>query len=249
MIKNNFFAGVRIVLPFVLFFMILRWIFEVLSSGIESILPNSLIEELSLPDLVVKFLGILVVCILVWLVGLISSQPKVNELFSFLLKPIIYRIPLLDSLFKTINQMADTLQLIASFKKVVLVETFSGGYEPGFVTGINPEEFCEALENYDLVSVVIPFAPLTSFRVTLVEAKKLKEVKISVSKAITYIITFGIVGATKKFAKIVNESHSESEWDFFNFECIVFLFWNNIMHFQLLILSQTYYITRWKENL
>ena len=124
------------------------------------------------------------------------------------MEPLIYRVPLLNYLFKITNQVASTLQLIASFQKVVLVETFPGGYELGFVTGINPEEFCEALKCNELVSVCIPFSPLTSYRIAVVKAERLIEVKISVSKAITYIVTLGIAGATNK---IIKESRSESE--------------------------------------
>ena len=214
MIKNNFLAGFRKVLPFVLFFIILRFVFDGLSSEIDAFFPRSLTESLNLPDWAIKILGIILMCVLVWVVGLISRQPKVNELSSFWLEPLIYRVPLLNYLYRITNQVANTLELIASFQKVVLVETFPGGYEVGFITGINPEEFCKALRNKELVAVCIPFSPLTSYRVPVVKAEKLKEVNISVSRAITYIVTLGIAGATNQIEK---ESHFDSEWDFFYF--------------------------------
>jgi len=220
MIKKNFQAGFKKVLPFMMFFGILKWIFDFLPS-FNILFPKSLIETFSFPDWMVKILGILILLALIAILGFISRQPKVNRYSTILLEPIIYRIPLLNYLYRITNQISDTLELMASFQKVVLVETFPGGYEVGFVTGLSPEEFSKALKtNPDqLITVCISFSPLTSHRIAAVKAERLIEIDISVVKAVTYIITSGIARAT---SKIIEESHSESGWDFFNFECIVF---------------------------
>jgi uncharacterized membrane protein len=211
MVKDNFFSGLRTILPIVLFIIILGWVFGTLFSWIESIellFPKILFEKLGLPEFVIKLLGLLLLFLIVWIIGLISRQPKMSKKFKSWLDPIIYRIPLLSHLFKITNQVASTLRDTDSFKKVVLVRTFSDGYEVGFITGENPQGFCESLKESELVSVVLPFSPLTSYRVLLVKPENVIETNVPVSVAISYIISMGAAGATNE---IMKESHSYLE--------------------------------------
>lgn len=80
------------------------------------------------------------------------------------------------------------------------------GYEVGFITGENPQGFCEALNEPELVSVVLPFSPLTSYRVLLVRPENIIETNVPVSIAISYIISMGSAGAANQ---IMKESCSE----------------------------------------
>ena len=59
----------------------------------------------------------------------------------------------------------------------------------------------------ELVSVVLPFSPLTSYRVLLVKPENVIETDVPVSTAISYIISMGAAGATNE---ILKESRSVS---------------------------------------
>jgi len=225
MFKDSFFTGLRTILPIVLFIIILGWVLGTLFDWIECIellFPESMLKAIGLPDVVIKLLGLLLICVIVWIIGTISKQPRMSKKFKSWLDPIIYRIPLLSHLFKITNQVASTLRDTDSFKKVVLVKTFNDGYEVGFITGENPQGFCESLNESELISVVLPFSPLTSYRVLIVKPENVVETDVPVSVAISYIISMGAAGATNQ---IVKESHSYIEWDFFcsmYFEWVVF---------------------------
>ena len=176
---------------------------------------------IGLPDVVIKILGLLLICMTIWIIGMIAKQPYMSKKFKDWLNPIIYRVPLLSHLFKITNQVESSLRDTDSFKKVVLVKTCHYGYEVGFITGEYPKTFCEALKKPELISVVLPFAPLTSYRIVLVKPEDIIEVKMPVSTALSYILSMGAAGGTNE----IKESHSELEWDFFlNSECIVFSF-------------------------
>lgn len=204
--RDYFFSGLRTILPIVLFVIILSWVVGGLFSGIEaigSLFPNSMIKSLDLPSWILKTLGLLLICLLIWFIGIISKQPKMSKRFEKWLSPIVYRIPLLSHLYKITNQAASTLQNTNSFKKVVLVQTSEGIWEIGFVTGENPQTMCDAIGE-PLISVSIPFSPLTSYRILLVRPGDVKETNISVSAAISFIISMGTAGG------VTNEITKES---------------------------------------
>lgn len=210
MFKDSFFSGLKTILPIVLFIIILSWAFGMLFDWIgfiQLLFPRSLMENVRLPDFVVKMIGLVVICVSIWFIGVISKQPKMSKKIKSWLDPVIYRIPLLSHLFKITNQVESSLRDTNSFKKVVLVKTCPDCYEVGFITGENPQAFCDSLDE-PLVSVVLPFSPLTSYRVVLVHPKNVVEVKMSVSTAISYIISMGATGATNQ---IMKESHSYIE--------------------------------------
>lgn len=225
--KDNFFSGLKTILPIILFIIILSWVIGGLFSGIdaiEALFPRSMIDRVGLPEIVIKLAGLILFCIIVWIIGTISKQPHMSKKFKSWLDPIINKIPLLSHLYSITNQVASTLRDTDSFKKVVLVKTFKNGYEVGFITGENPQGFCESLNESELISVVLPFSPLTSYRVLLVKPEDIIQTNVPVSTAISYIISMGVAGATNQ---IVKESCSEIEWDFF--------YWNNILILILLL--------------
>ncbi len=217
MVKDNFFSGLKTVLPIVLFIVIIGWVFGTLFYWIECIellFPERMLKAIGLPDLVVKVLGLLLICIIIWIIGVISKQPRMSKKFKSWLEPLIQRIPLLSHLFKITNQVESSLRDKDSFQRVVLVKTFPAGYEVGFLTGENPKAFVDALNKNEFVSVVLPFSPLTSYRVLLVKREMIVETSVPVSTALSYILSMGAAGATQE---IIKESHSELEWDFFEF--------------------------------
>lgn len=208
MMKDNFFSGLRTILPLVLFVIILGWVFGTLFDWIENIellFPERLFVMIGLPDVMIKLIGLFLFCVVVWVIGIISEQPRMSKKFKSWLDPVITRIPLLSHLYSITNQVASTLRDTDSFQKVVLVKTTQNAYEVGFITGENPQGFCESLNESNLVSVVLPFSPLTSYRILLVKPNDIVETKVPVSVALSYIISMGAAGATNQ---IVKESQS-----------------------------------------
>ena len=215
--KNSFFAGIRTILPFLLFVLILDWIWGILSywiECIESLIPQSTIDSWGLPEVVIKIFGVLILCAFVSIIGMIARQPKMSCRFNSWLAPLIYRTPLLGYLFKITNQVTSSLKDKESFKKVVLVKfPTESSLSLGFLTGENPTALCEAASQDELVTVFVPTTPNpTSGFLMLFKSKDVIETDFPVSSAITFIISLGAAGATQK---VLKESHSCMEWDFF----------------------------------
>ena len=82
MFKDYFFTGLRTILPFVLFIIILGWVVGTLFYWIECIellFPESMLMAIGLPDVVIKILGLLLICVVVWIIGMIAKQPYMSN--------------------------------------------------------------------------------------------------------------------------------------------------------------------------
>ena len=120
------------------------------------------------------------------------------------------RIPLAGSVYKTLKQLLETFLRDNStrFRRVVLVEyPREGLFSVGFVTGeVGPSLQSDLKE--PLLSVFIPTAPNpTTGWYTLVPARSVKELEITVEEAFRTIISAGIVNPDDREAP-VNRSFS-----------------------------------------
>ena len=218
-IKDSFFAGLRIVLPIVLFIIIINWgvglLFDMVEF-IEQLFPESTVGSLNLPGLAVKLLVLSILFVIICVIGEIYQRPEMRDKIKGWLTPLVNRIPLLSHLFVVTNEVYDTFKRADSFKRAVLVPSpfFTRGWTVGFITNEEPDVIEEALDLEDMVAVAVPFSPPTSSILVFYERKDIKESKITVSAALAMIMSMGTAGATKK----VKESLSVSEWGFFEKE-------------------------------
>ena len=216
MLKDNFFSGLKTILPIILFIIILSWVIGALFSGIEFIellFPNGILNTIGLPDIAIKLIGLFLFCVMVWIIGIISKQSRMSKKFKKWLDPVITRIPLLSHLYSITNQVANTLRDTESFKRVVFVPwPHEKAWALAFITNEDPP-FKKYLPNPESkVSVVVPAAPLTSYWPITMDRSDIIETDIPVTEAVSNILSLGVAGATKKS---MEESHPESEWDFF----------------------------------
>lgn len=116
---------------------------------------------------------------------------------------MISRVPLLSSLSKITNQIANTLENTDSFKKVVLLKfPTQNTWSIWFVTWENTSIFDEELWEYDLVSIFIPTTPNpTNGFLVLLEPKDFVETQVPVSTALSFIISMGTAGAAQEVLK------------------------------------------------
>lgn len=222
MFKDSFFSGLKTILPIILFIIILSWVIGTLFSGIEfieSLFPDSVLDKIGLPDIMIKLVGLLLFCIIVWIIGTISKRPRMSKKFKSWLDPIITRIPLLSHLYSITNQVATKIQKTESFKKVVFVPWPSDKmWVIGFITNENPPSRYFFPEPENMISVALMPAPFTSSWPGIVNRRYIIETDIPVSEAVSYILSLGAAGATEKLREKyypTERSHSGSEWDFF----------------------------------
>ena len=199
------------VLPTVLFFVILGWLISLILRWVGKIVelfPDAMTDKLWMPDVLIHFLGFLVLCGLVWLLWFVMNQWHVWEKVKACLDPLIEKVPLLNSLTKITNQVANTLQNTNSFKKVVLVRfPTEKTWSVWFLTGENLDKFEDALWENGLVSIFIPTTPNpANGYLVMLNPRDFIETNVPVSDAISFVISMGTVWATNK---IIKKSYSK----------------------------------------
>ncbi len=212
-IKNHFVTWLLLILPTVLFFVILWWIISLILRWVWRIVelfPDVMMDNLWLPEVVVHFLWFLVLCGLVWLLWFVMNQWRVWERVKAVLDPLIDRVPLLSSLTKITNQAANTLQNTNSFKKVVLTRfPTEKTWSVWFLTWEELDNFEDAIWETNLVSVFIPTTPNpANWYLVMLNPRDFVETSVSVSDAISFVISMGTVWAANE---IIKKSHSICE--------------------------------------
>jgi uncharacterized membrane protein len=139
-------------------------------------------------------LGILLVLLCLYLLGLVASNVIGSRLFG-LLEKITNYIPLVKTTYKVGQQLGSTLSLPEKqvFKKAILVEYLKPGmWTIGFVTGAVIDK-----ENNDvkLLKVYIPTPPNpTSGTMVLVRESDTRDPGWSIEESLRSIISAGILG-------------------------------------------------------
>ena len=205
-VKNHFLTWLLAILPTVLFFVILWWLLSLILRRVGKIVelfPEAITDKLWLPEIIVHFLGFLVLCGLIRLLWFIMNQWRLWERVGSVLWPLIDKVPLLSSLTKITNQAANTLQNTNSFKKVVLVKfPTEKTWSVWFLTWEELDNFESATWELHLVSVFIPTTPNpANGYLVMLNPRDFVETDVPVSDAISFVISMWTVWAANKITK------------------------------------------------
>ena len=218
-LKSSFVTGFWKIFPLIVFIWFIYWVVSFLLGVIEmleKLFPQPIADFTGLPEYVVKSLEIIAIFIVILIVGILANQKNINEKFSKWVAPKIYKIPVLGFLYGVTNKIS-IRNLINLFKEAVYVEMAPGVYERGFVVGDTPEKFSKSLKKKNMKTVMSLFFPFTSAMIRDVEPEKLTPIGASVTEVATSIATVNLSQANdnKTEKEYLDESHSETEWDFF----------------------------------
>jgi uncharacterized membrane protein len=185
-LKTHIFRGLLAVIPLGLSYLVIRFFYLTVDARITKLIDRWL--GFRIPGL-----GILIVLIILYLLGLAASHWAGRKAFG-LVELVTTRIPLIKTVYTLGKQLADALSLPekGAFKRVVMVEHFRPGvWSVGFVTAtLKDRETGE-----DMVRVFIPTAPNpTSGFVVMLRASQVREVDWGVREAMNSIISGGMVG-------------------------------------------------------
>ena len=204
--RTNFVTGLLLILPVVLFIIILWWAFNKLlwwAGKIVQMLPQSFVWLFWKSEILVHILCLVLLFWIIWLLGLIVNRWKIGQRIKNGLTSVISRVPILRSLSKITNQVANTLETSDSFKKVVLLRfPNEKSWSIWFVTGENTWMFDKELGEDELVSIFIPTTPNpTNWFLVLLQPKDFIETQVPVATALSFIISMGTAGATEEVLK------------------------------------------------
>ncbi|GBD39577.1 hypothetical protein HRbin37_01859 [bacterium HR37] len=196
-IRQNFFAGVLVTIPFGLTIFILfkvgSWIVETLSAAPSRIFINFLSDINPLLFKVIMFsTGLTGTLLLVLIAGAVTRHYVGRKLLE-LGEDIISKIPFARTIYITTKQILKTLFTTNGFKGMKRVVIFEfprkGIYSIGFVTNTRQD----IVSGRKVVGVFLPtaFNPTGGYYI-MVPEDEVKEVDISVEEAFKIIVSGGL---------------------------------------------------------
>jgi uncharacterized membrane protein len=189
-LRAKIFAGILVILPLGITFLILKFVFNTLDSILDPLIPDitiSLFQRLyHLPGV-----GIIAFFLLLYLIGLITTNVLGRKLIHWGDR-LFTAIPVVKNIYTSSKQLTDAFSATrkGSFRQAVFVEfPQEGNYVLGFVTN----ELTD-LERQTKVTVFVPtaFIPPQGFLLFLPKEKTLPS-QLTVEEAIKAIMSVGIV--------------------------------------------------------
>ena len=204
--RSHFMTWLLLVLPVFLFIIILWWAFNKLlwwAWKIVQMLPQSFVWLFWKSEILVHILCLVLLFWIIWLLGFIVNRWKVWQRIKNGLSSIISRVPVLRSLSKITNQIANTLETSDSFKKVVLLKfPNEKTWSVWFITWEDISIFDKELWKNSLVSIFVPTTPNpTNWFLVLLEQKDFIETQVPVATALSFIISMWTAGAAEEVLK------------------------------------------------
>ncbi len=189
-LRGKVFAGILVILPLGITFLVLKFVFNALDSILDPLIPEI---DVSLFHRVyqVRGVGLVSFFILLYLVGLITTNVLGRKLIGWGDR-LFTTIPLVKNIYASSKQLTDAFSATkkGSFRQAVFVEfPQEGNYVLGFVTN----ELTD-LESQTRVVVFVPtaFVPPQGFLLFLPREKTLPS-QLTVEEAIKAIMSVGIV--------------------------------------------------------
>ena len=207
-LRDNFLAGIIVILPITITVFIIR--FFVVS--LNAIMLNPLARGLKTYPLyedqrlfVAKALIFIAVVLIIALVGLMTRVIIVRRFFAFF-ENILLRLPMINKVYGSIKEISSAFlgKRKSGFKKVVLVEyPRKGIYTLGFVTSESSGGFQDAVSVPDLISVYVPTTPNpTSGLFILISRHEVTPLEMSVEEALRVVISAGAIAPARKANKL-----------------------------------------------
>jgi len=184
--KDYIFRGLLALIPLVITVLAVRFIYLFIDKQITELVDQYI--GFRIPGL-----GIVILLIFLYLVGLIASNVLGKKIFGFI-ENITKRIPIINTTYQVGKQLSSTLSLPEKqvFQRVVLVDYFKAGTMViGFVTG----SMIDRKSKKKLLKVFLPTPPNpTSGIVVIIHEKDAKDPGWTVDEALTMVISGGIIG-------------------------------------------------------
>ena len=193
-IRNTIIAGLFIVIPIAVTIWIAYWGITTLTDwAVTFCLP--LVPEFPGRQVAIRTVTILLIIIGVFIVGQIAKITLGRKLIHWA-QVLLMKLPILGAVYSTCEQIGATVKSSKGglFKAVVLFEyPRKGCYALGFVTNFNesPLEISEGLG--EVYSIFMPTTPNpTSGFLMLIPKSECKILKMTVSEAMTLIVSCGV---------------------------------------------------------
>jgi len=189
-LRTKVFAGILVILPLGITFLILKFVFNALHTTLDPLVPRVSIY-LFQRNIAIPGLGIISLFVLLYLIGLIATNVLGRKLIHWTDK-LFVNIPVVKNIYSSSKQLTDAFSTTkkGSFRQAVFVEFPQEG---NFVLGFITNELTD-LEDEKKITVFIPtgFAPPAGHLLFLPKEKVFPS-QMTVEEAIKTIMSVGIV--------------------------------------------------------
>lgn len=197
-LTNYFAAGLLLVIPISVTFLVIRFIVRSMDAMLENVLITSYLESLpfhiTIQDLP-PGTGLVLTVVAIIIIGFLGTNFFGKKLISFG-EWIVQKIPVIRSIYHASKTFLETIlkQDGESFNRVVLIEyPRKGIHSIGFVTGKTREELHEKIDG-ETLNVFVPTTPNpTSGFYLVVPESDVIPLEMNVEDAFKVIMTGGIV--------------------------------------------------------
>ena len=193
-LRTKIFAGILVVLPIGITFLVLRFVFDTLDSILGPLFPHVSIylfhRLFNIPGL-----GIIAFFFLLYLVGLAATNFLGRKVVHWA-ERLVINIPVVKNIYLSSKQLADAFSATrkGSFRQAVFVEfPQAGSFVLGFVTN---ELSDRDLHGMVTVFVATGFVPPAGFLLFLPREKVIPS-QLTIEEAIKSIMSVGIVSPQK----------------------------------------------------
>lgn len=196
--KRRFFAGVLVLVPVLVTFLLAGWLYVTLTSWavvlVENFAPE--LHKLFWVKQAVRLGTLLLIIALLLLIGEFMRY-KLGRIVARFTEWILLRLPILRSVYVTSRQIGEALWTPEGnmFRQVVLIEyPRKGIYTIGFLTNENKKEWeLSAKTNKQLLSLFIPTTPNpTSGFLLFVPREDCQILDMKVSEGMKLVISGGV---------------------------------------------------------
>jgi uncharacterized membrane protein len=203
-LRTKIFAGILVILPIGITFLVLRFVFNLLDSILGPLLPHIPVHLFyriyNLPGL-----GVVAFFFLLYVVGVIATNVLGRRIVHWTDR-LMVNIPVVKNIYRSSKQLSDAFSASrkGAFRQAVFVEFPQGG---NFVLGFVTNELSD-LEGQAKVTVFIPttFVPPAGFLLFLPKEKALPS-QMSIEEAIKSIMSVGIV-TPPALPALLNNTHA-----------------------------------------
>jgi uncharacterized membrane protein len=187
-LRELFVVGLAVVLPLLVTYLLLRFLFEALDGLLDPMIQGILGRR-------IPGLGFLATVAIIFLIGTLTTNIVGRKLVA-MTEGLLLRIPLVKNVYGASKQLFDAITLPGrgAFRQVVMLEyPRSGLYALGFITATQAKGF-QDLVGEQTVNVFIPTAPNpTSGFFLVVPERSVIPVPISVEEALKMIVSGGLI--------------------------------------------------------
>ncbi len=189
-LRTTLTTGLIIIAPLAITLWVLRFLYRA-ADGFSAPLIKLLGKALDDPQLHIPGLGFLITFLIVWIVGIVTTNVVGKRLLQNAQKAL-ERLPLVRTIYAPVRKLMETMtaQDKAGFQQVVLVEyPRKGLWTLGFVAGDVPR----ADRDEPAHSIFVPTAPnpTTGFML-IVPLEEMQTTELSVEEAFQMIVSAGV---------------------------------------------------------